>query len=496
MIGFEEFIVLLAGFLTLSIYSFLYKENPLYRFAEHLYVGVSAGYLFARAINDVLYKKIWDILVTPDPGVVQDWWMLIPTILGFMMILKLVPRVSWVSRWAIALVVGGTIGLVMTTRFKADVIQQITGTTKKFQEARPSAKAAYDQLSKQASERLRFELGKPLNALTLSARYLAQLDSFLKLQSKELSGKVVKGSEEWSRFKHAFQDYQKIVLQDRTSFNELARNFQEMTSKHQLLSKILRVELSKYERTMLDSLSNVSTGGKYSKQVADQIHAFNRDYVERAKRYEDLLKRDQTLLVQAETFFETVRKTSLLTPEPFEDFIADDLIASINSFSKYQAFWNSHWSQLKQLITEFKSSADDLKAFDIEEQLSAELKIPSALQYFDIGDNFLAALSDRQKAALALVGTNLTKPYEGWFKDFINALIMAFGVICILIYFFFSTEHKGGVGVMAKIGIYFLMITFGSSFGYTIMARISLLIGRMDFLLFDFGSVLKGVLGG
>ena len=49
---------------------------------------------------------------------------------------------------------------------------------------------------------------------------------------------------------------------------------------------------------------------------------------------------------------------------------------------------------------------------------------------------------------------------------------------------------------MAKIGIYFLMITFGSSFGYTIMARISLLIGRMDFLLFDFGNVLRGVFGG
>ena len=49
---------------------------------------------------------------------------------------------------------------------------------------------------------------------------------------------------------------------------------------------------------------------------------------------------------------------------------------------------------------------------------------------------------------------------------------------------------------MAKIGIYFLMITFGSSFGYTIMARVSLLIGRMDFLLFDFWTALKGIIGG
>jgi len=31
-----------AAFLTLSIFSFLYKDNPFYKFAEHLMVGVSA----------------------------------------------------------------------------------------------------------------------------------------------------------------------------------------------------------------------------------------------------------------------------------------------------------------------------------------------------------------------------------------------------------------------------------------------------------------------
>ena len=32
-------------FLTLCIFSFLYKDNPFYKAAEHLYVGVSAGYV-------------------------------------------------------------------------------------------------------------------------------------------------------------------------------------------------------------------------------------------------------------------------------------------------------------------------------------------------------------------------------------------------------------------------------------------------------------------
>jgi len=38
---------------------------------------------------------------------------------------------------------------------------------------------------------------------------------------------------------------------------------------------------------------------------------------------------------------------------------------------------------------------------------------------------------------------------------------------------------------MARIGRMFLMIAFGASFGYTVMARISLLIGRFYFLLGD-----------
>jgi hypothetical protein len=41
------------------------------------------------------------------------------------------------------------------------------------------------------------------------------------------------------------------------------------------------------------------------------------------------------------------------------------------------------------------------------------------------------------------------------------------------------------VGGVAKVGIVFLMIGFGSSFGYTVMARVSLLIGRVQFLLED-----------
>lgn len=65
-----------------------------------------------------------------------------------------------------------------------------------------------------------------------------------------------------------------------------------------------------------------------------------------------------------------------------------------------------------------------------------------------------------------------------------NTIIILIGVTAVLFYFFFSIEHKGAVNVMARVGIYFLMVSFGAGFGYTVMARMSLLIGRFDDMIF------------
>ena len=64
-------------------------------------------------------------------------------------------------------------------------------------------------------------------------------------------------------------------------------------------------------------------------------------------------------------------------------------------------------------------------------------------------------------------------------------IVIFVGVVTTLIYFYFSKEHRGVLGVGARIGIWFIMISFGAHFGYTVMGRISLLIGRIQFILMD-----------
>ena len=71
-----------------------------------------------------------------------------------------------------------------------------------------------------------------------------------------------------------------------------------------------------------------------------------------------------------------------------------------------------------------------------------------------------------------------------WITTF-SAIVSVFGVLSVLIYFFFSLEHKGVIGQISRVGIWILMITFGAAFGYTVMGRVALLVGRMEFLFVD-----------
>ena len=75
--------------------------------------------------------------------------------------------------------------------------------------------------------------------------------------------------------------------------------------------------------------------------------------------------------------------------------------------------------------------------------------------------------------------------------DWLLTAIIVVAVLSTLIYFYFSHEHTGALGVTAKLGIWFIMISFGAHFGFTVMGRVSLLIGRMQFLIDDWlGSIL------
>lgn len=73
----------------------------------------------------------------------------------------------------------------------------------------------------------------------------------------------------------------------------------------------------------------------------------------------------------------------------------------------------------------------------------------------------------------------------------VNLALIFLGTIAVLLYFFFSKAHTGLYGKFVDVGKWYMMVGFGASFGLTVMARISLLIGRIQFLVNDVFLMLK-----
>lgn len=70
--------------------------------------------------------------------------------------------------------------------------------------------------------------------------------------------------------------------------------------------------------------------------------------------------------------------------------------------------------------------------------------------------------------------------------DALNNLLFVVVLFTVMAYFFFSFEHRSALKrAPAALGRWFLMFAFGAMFGSTVMARMSLLIGRVYFLLSD-----------
>ena len=134
----------IGALLTLSILSFLYKDNPFYKFAEHLFVGVSAAYWMAVGIWTTLIPnmlcRLWpglvnglagnDCLCPPASHVTgyDRWIYIVPLVLGILLLMRLSPKGGWISRWSLAFIVGITAGLNIVRYLQSDFIVQVHAT--------------------------------------------------------------------------------------------------------------------------------------------------------------------------------------------------------------------------------------------------------------------------------------------------------------------------------------------------------------------------------
>jgi hypothetical protein len=128
-----------GALLTLAILSFLYRDNPIYRFTEHLFVGVSAAYWmvmgFWTTLVPNLFGKLWPhmtakLFLPGLEGTKDPLWFLyfIPLVFGGLLLMRLLPKGAHLSRWALAFILGTTAGLRLIAFLTADFMGQIRAT--------------------------------------------------------------------------------------------------------------------------------------------------------------------------------------------------------------------------------------------------------------------------------------------------------------------------------------------------------------------------------
>jgi hypothetical protein len=90
--------------LTLLVFSYLIGDNLLFRSAVYLFIGVSSGYAAVVVWNSVLMPKLFQPILSADPG--QLLSVVVPLGLSVSLLAKLSPRIAWLGSFAMAMLVG------------------------------------------------------------------------------------------------------------------------------------------------------------------------------------------------------------------------------------------------------------------------------------------------------------------------------------------------------------------------------------------------------
>jgi hypothetical protein len=115
----------IAAFLTLAVVSFLYKDNPVFRFAESLFAGVSLGYFVGITLDQTLKPNLFEPLMS---DFVRNSDLLIAGVLGALLYMRYVPRIGWVARYGLAVYVAYYIGVEFTRKVGGEVLPQMSRT--------------------------------------------------------------------------------------------------------------------------------------------------------------------------------------------------------------------------------------------------------------------------------------------------------------------------------------------------------------------------------
>ncbi len=121
----------IAGFvLTVMVLSYIFGDNPLFRIALYIFIGVSAGYVAVVIIYQVLLPKLVIPLLQGQNQ--QRILALIPLLLSILLLFKLSPRFARMGNISVAYLVGAGAAVLISGALFGTLFPQVSGTVQAF----------------------------------------------------------------------------------------------------------------------------------------------------------------------------------------------------------------------------------------------------------------------------------------------------------------------------------------------------------------------------
>ncbi|MEE4195574.1 MAG: hypothetical protein V2J07_10295 [Anaerolineae bacterium] len=125
-----NFWLFVGFFLSLMVLSYLVGDNPMFRLAIYLFIGVTAGYLAVMIVYQIILPK----LVLPMKwGGEYFLWSLVPWALSILLVTRLFPKVSRLGNIPLAYVVGVSSAVIISGALMGTLATQVFSVINLFE---------------------------------------------------------------------------------------------------------------------------------------------------------------------------------------------------------------------------------------------------------------------------------------------------------------------------------------------------------------------------
>lgn len=122
--------IVLGFILTIMVFSYLIGDNPFFRLAIHIFIGVAAGFAVVVVIyNVILNQLLFPIIQNPLASL---YLAVPPIVLGLWLFTKVSPRLAWIGNPVMAYLVGVAAATAIGGAVIGTLFPQIGATTSLF----------------------------------------------------------------------------------------------------------------------------------------------------------------------------------------------------------------------------------------------------------------------------------------------------------------------------------------------------------------------------